>query len=180
MQALILRDATGDEPAEVPAIVEGAYTEYRQHFPPAVWRSYRQELSAVAERSATGAVIVAVRDGELVGAVTFYRDAAADGHPWPPGGASLRLLAVLVTARGTGVGRALVTECIARARRIDASFLGLHTAPFMAAANRLYAAVGFQRAPQHDFDAEEHYGGALPTGRLVGEAFLLPLQTPDR
>lgn len=176
----ILRDATGDELARVPALLEAAYAEHQAHFPPAVWRSYRRELAAVADPSGPGVVIVAVRDDDLAGTVTFYPDAAADAHPWPPDGACLRLLAVRAADRGTGVGRALVTECVARARRGGASFLGLHTAPFMAAANRLYAAFGFVRAPEHDFDADAHYTGRpRPTGHLAGEAFLLALTGGD-
>lgn len=181
MQALTLREATGEELAGVPAILQSAYREHRPHFPPAVWQAYRRELEAAGDPPARGAVILAVRDGEAVGTVTFYPDAAADRHPWPPATACLRLLAVPGAARGAGVGRALVTECIARARRAGASLLGLHTAPFMAAANHLYAAVGFVRAPQYDFDAEAHYGeAAQPSGRLLGEAFLLHLGTSGR
>lgn len=181
MQALTLREATGEELAGVPAILHSAYREHRPHFPPAVWRAYRGELEAAADPPAGGAVILAVRAGTAVGTVTFYPDAAADAHPWPPATACLRLLAVHAEARGAGVGQALVTECIARARRAGASSLGLHTAPFMAAANRLYAAAGFVRAPRYDFDAVAHYGRAVhPGGRLLGEAFLLHLGTPGR
>lgn len=181
MQALTLREATGEELAGVPSLLQSAYREHRPHFPSTVWRSYRRELAAAGKPPARGAVVLAVRGSAVVGTVTFYPDAAADGHPWPPATACLRLLAVHAAARGAGVGRALVTECIARAGRAGAGFLGLHTAPFMAAANNLYAAVGFVRAPRYDFDAEAHYGvDAQPSGRLCGEAFLLRLGTSAR
>lgn len=173
---LILRDATGDEVAGVAALLESSYTEHREHFPTAMWDAYRTELRAVADRMATGQLIVAVRGAGLVGTVTFYREASSDGHAWPPGFASLRLLAVHRSARGSGTGQALVHECVSRARRAGASHLGLHTAPFMEAANRLYADLGFVRCPPLDFDAEVHYGGVAPgsaTGRIAGQAFVL-------
>lgn len=175
---LILRDAAGDEVAGVAALLESAYTEHRAHFPTAMWEVYRRELSAVADRMATGQLIVAVHGADLVGTVTFYDEAASDGHAWPSGVASLRLLAVRRSARGSGTGRALVRECVTRARRAGVSRLGLHTAPFMEAANRLYADLGFVRCPAFDFDAQVHYGGGGPeagTGRIAGEAFLLVL-----
>lgn len=175
---LILRDARRDEVADVSALLASAYAQHRPHFPPAVWRTYHRELLAVADRIGVGDLIVAVRDGRLVGTVTFYADASRDGHAWPPGVASLRLLAVHRDARGTGVGRALVAECVERARRAGAVRLGLHTAPFMAAANRLYADLGFVRTRELDFDAQVRYAQGTEqaaTGHLAGEAFLLPV-----
>lgn len=173
----ILRDARPDELASVAALLASAYAEHRAHFPAALWRTYRAELAAVADQLGSGDTIVALRRGTLVGTVTFYADASRDGHGWPPDVASLRLLGVDPDARGTGVGRALVAECVERAARGGASKLGLHTAPFMEAANRLYAERGFVRAPQHDFDAAVYYADAADaaTGQLAGEAFLLPV-----
>ena len=173
---LILRDAAADEVAGVAALLESSYAEHREHFPTALWDAYRTELTAVADRMATGQVIVAVRGADLEGTVTFYDEASADGHAWPSGFASLRLLAVRRSARGSGAGRALVGECVTRARRAGVSTLGLHTAPFMEAANRLYADFGFVRCPALDFDAEVHYGDVAPgsaKGRIAGQAFVL-------
>lgn len=178
---LILKDASAEERAEVAALLQAAYAEHRQHFPAAVWHAYRGELDAVDDRLDVSELIVAVRDRELVGTVTLYPDGRLDGHDWPPGVASLRLLAVRPGVRGAGVGRALVSECVARAGRHGASHLGLHTATFMQAANRLYADLGFQRAPHLDFDAETHYARVPPdaaTGQLSGMAYLLPLTAP--
>jgi len=176
---LILRDASTGDLAGVANLLEQAYAEHERRFPPAVWATYRRELAAVGDRLAVSELIVGMRGGELVGTVTFYPQAAADGHDWPPGVASLRLLAVRPGARGAGVGAALVAACIRRARAQGAAHLGLHTASFMEAANRLYARLGFVRAPHLDFDADVRYGGAPVgpgTGRLAGAAYLLPLE----
>lgn len=180
---LIVRDASGDELPDVSAVLTAAYAEHRARFPAPVWTSYQREVVAVAARLDAGELIVAVRGGEVVGTATFYAHGSLDGHAWPPGVASLRLLAVRPGARTAGVGRALVGECVQRARRAGAAELGLHTAPFMEAANRLYTDVGFLRAPAFDFDAEVHYAGAPAAGSsglLAGEAFLLPLTGPAR
>lgn len=173
---LILRDARTGDINTVVRLLQDAYREHRVRFPAPVWESYRQELAAVGGRQAVSELVVALRAEEVVGTVTFYPEAHLDGHAWPPGVASLRLLAVHPSARRTGVGHALVDACVARARRTGASHLGLHTAPFMDAANRLYRERGFVRAPALDFDADVHYGGVPPassTGRLAGEAYLL-------
>lgn len=180
---LILRDADADEAAAVSALLESAYAEHRGRFPAPVWQSYARELTAVGDRWGAGELIVAVRSGQLVGTVTFYAEASRDGHDWPAGMASLRLLAVHPDARGTGVGRALVEECLARARRSGCARLGLHTAGFMTAANHLYAGLGFVRAPEYDFDAEIHYAHAdrgPASDHLAGEAFLLPVAAQKR
>lgn len=176
---IILRDASTRDLAAVAGLLEEAYAEHAGNFPPPVWRTYRRELAAVEDRFAVSELIVATRGQELVGTVTFYAEGARDGHGWPAGVASLRLLAVRPAVRGAGVGRALAGACIERARLHGASHLGLHTAAFMAAANRLYTRLGFQRAPHLDFDANTHYAGAGPgpaADHLPGWAYLLALQ----
>jgi ribosomal protein S18 acetylase RimI-like enzyme len=63
--------------------------------------------------------------------------------------------------RGRGVGRALVAECVRRARAMGAAALGLHTSASMTAAIALYEGLGFVRTPEHDFRPE---GAELVTG----------------
>ncbi|HYF16026.1 MAG TPA: GNAT family N-acetyltransferase [Phycisphaerales bacterium] len=66
--------------------------------------------------------------------------------------AEFRLLAVHRSARGKGVGEALVAECIRRAAAppLAARSLVLWTQPRMTAAQRLYERTGFRRAPERD------------------------------
>lgn len=174
----MVRDASPQECDVVAGLLDAAYAEHAAHFPPEIWVSYRREIAAVAERAGAGELLVTVRGGVLEGTATFYADGRMDGHAWPPGVGSLRLLAVHPRARTGGIGRALVRECVARARQAGCSDLGLHTAPFMQAANRLYADLGFVRTPALDFDAQLRYAGETAGGarvRLAGQAFLLPL-----
>ena len=60
-------------------------------------------------------------------------------------------MAVLPSARGQGVGTALMAECVRRARHAGAAALGLHTMDVMRAAVRMYERMGFARMPNLDF-----------------------------
>jgi ribosomal protein S18 acetylase RimI-like enzyme len=80
----------------------------------------------------------------------------ADTARWP----ELRLLAVAASARGHGVGKALVLECVRRARAAGPAELGLHTSGSMEVALGMYERMGFVRAPEHDFRPP---GGELVT-----------------
>jgi ribosomal protein S18 acetylase RimI-like enzyme len=78
--------------------------------------------------------------------------------PWPHGNvvhspdeAEIRALAVAEQARGSGIGRALVTAVIERAVAWDIRRLLLLTHPDMRAAQHLYAEAGFCRLPDLDW-----------------------------
>jgi ribosomal protein S18 acetylase RimI-like enzyme len=47
-----------------------------------------------------------------------------------------------------------VDECVRRARASGASELGLHTSESLRAAIRMYERMGFERAPEFDFQPE--------------------------
>ena len=83
-----------------------------------------------------------------------------------PDQGEFRMLAVAPTARRGGIGRALVERCVARSRDLGHRELLLCSASTMRAAHRLYAALGFVRAPEHDWRP-------LPRIQLLG--FRLPL-----
>lgn len=172
------RDALATEIEAVRSLLTACFEPYRQEFPPQAGDAYLAEVADVERRTATSQLIVVPDHDGLAGCVTFLPDSADDVHPWPPGGSVLRLLAVRPQQRGAGIGRLLTEECISRARRAGAAFIGLHTAPFMAAAQRLYCHAGFVRAEEHDFDPFEHYGRAQAGehgARLWGAAYVLPL-----
>jgi len=118
---------------------------------------YRQALLATLNEQGPEARIVAERDGEIIGSVLLYPATAnvyetetANGG-WP----EVRLLAVSSAERGQGVGKALLDECVRRARASGASTLGLHSEDIMEAAVRMYQSRGFVRTPQTDFNPLE-------------------------
>jgi ribosomal protein S18 acetylase RimI-like enzyme len=112
---------------------------------------YLNVLRDVAGRAGDGEVLVAAQDGEVLGGVTF----AAPGSPLAdiagPGEAEFRMLAVASTARGKGVGEALVSACVDRARALGVPALVLSTQPAMLGAQRLYGRLGFVRTPELDW-----------------------------
>jgi predicted N-acetyltransferase YhbS/quercetin dioxygenase-like cupin family protein len=159
-----IRDAGRSDLPAARRVLLAAYQEYATALPPAVFGRYLGEILDVEGRSGTGRLLVAEHGGRVVGSVTYYDDAAAEGLGWPAGWAGLRALGVEPSARGLGIGRALVEACRRRALTAGAPVLCLHTGAFMAAAVGLYERMGFRRDPAHDFDAAGRLrlGGVRP------------------
>ncbi len=80
---------------------------------------------------------IAERDGERLGCVFLVKDEAA-------GVARLRLLMLEPAARGLGLGKKLVAECVAFARAAGYREIVLWTHQVLTAARAIYAAQGFE------------------------------------
>jgi GNAT superfamily N-acetyltransferase len=174
-----IRDAG---PSDLPAarrVLLAAYQEYAATLPPAVFGRYLTDILDVEARREAGKVLVAEHRGRVVGTVTYYPDAGQEDLGWPAGWAGLRALGVEPRARGLGIGRALLGECLDRARAAAAPVLCLHTAEFMAAAVAIYEAAGFRRDPAYDFDATGGLGlsGVRPVPILAYRLDLTPQPT---
>lgn len=95
---------------------------------------------------------IADRDGERLGCVFLVRE------PEQADVARLRLLLLEPAARGLGLGRRLVDECVAFARAAGYHEIVLWTHAVLTAARRIYADCGFEleRTWTHDdFGIEE-------------------------
>lgn len=148
-----IREARPEELTAVEDLVRNAYKEFQPLFAAEVWQAWMGNVRKVI-RSPAGVLLVAVDgQGNLHGVVKFYPDASqAALGVWPPGTASMRILAVKPESRGQGLGRLLVRECLRRARKLRVPAIYLYTGPFMHAARRLYEELGFERAPEFDKD----------------------------
>ncbi len=91
---------------------------------------------------------VAERDGRIAGSIFVM---PSEGLP---GSAQLRMLYVEPSARGLGIGRTLVEQCVSFARDAGYERMRLWTHTVQESARRLYAAAGFavvETGPHHSF-----------------------------
>jgi GNAT superfamily N-acetyltransferase len=103
---------------------------------------------------------VAVRGSAIVGSVFLMKSD-------DPAVAKLRLLYVEPSARGAGLGRALVATCVARSRHLGYRQLTLWTKDVLVAARRIYQAAGFRLVSEAPHRSFGHH--------LVGQIWTLDL-----
>ena len=103
------------------------------------------------------ALWIAERKGGIVGSIFAT---PSEGRP---GTAQLRMLYVEPEARGLGIGRTLVDQCVSFARDSGYKRVRLWTQSILTPARKIYAAAGFHlvdSAPHHSFGADligEHW-----------------------
>jgi GNAT superfamily N-acetyltransferase len=169
--AIDLRDARPADRATISDLTMRAYAQYARVMTPDAWSALEEALRRSLADDTGVTRIVAELDGRIVGSVALYDPGHAQytgldsAASWP----EVRLVAVDPAVRGRGVARALVLECMRRARAAGATTLGLHTSQSMHTARRLYERLGFVRDPDHDFQ---------PPGAELVEGYRLPLDDP--
>ncbi|MDP3594981.1 bifunctional helix-turn-helix transcriptional regulator/GNAT family N-acetyltransferase [Phenylobacterium sp.] len=89
---------------------------------------------------------IAERDGEILGSIFLVRGEAA-------GQAKLRLLLIEPAARGLGLGKRLVAECVAFARSAGYNEIILWTQSMLIAARAIFADAGFELVESHPDDS---------------------------
>lgn len=130
---------------------------------------YVARLRDAAARYRNAELWVATPDDsdEVLGSVTV----CPPGSPWRelagPEEGEFRMLSVAPAARRTGVGEALAGLAIERALDHGARAMVVSSLAEMTGAHRLYARLGFERAPARDWQP-------MPDVRLI--AFYKPLE----
>jgi ribosomal protein S18 acetylase RimI-like enzyme len=163
-----IRDARSAERSAVRELTLRAYAEYARIMDPVTWAGLEGAIHAALDSDAPAERIVADDHGTLIGSVFLFPPAAkAYGEmlaelSWP----EVRLVSVAPEARGRGVARALMDECLRRARSSGAKAIGLHTSRSMQAAMQMYKRMGFVRVPEFDHQ---------PPGSELVEAYRLEL-----
>lgn len=152
--ALQIRDAAPAEHDSLLDLVMAAYGEFGRFLSPEFGAGFRNDVRGLMGDPRTQ-VIVAELDSTPAGTITFYPDGRAYDEGLAEGWACLRTLAVLPGARGRGVGRALMDECLTRARELGRTRMLLHTLEFMAAAIALHESLGFRREPALDAGGDD-------------------------
>lgn len=170
MGEIEVREALAGEYEDLGRLIQRAYAEYARPGDP-LWDGYFSMLADVTGRAAFATVLVAVLGGNVVGTATVELDTTIEGtRDVKPGQANFRLLAVDPPARGHGAGRRLVQACIRLALTAGKDVATLHTTDQMAAAQRIYRSLGFERDPPRDIELSPD---------LVLQAFRLTLRPAD-
>ncbi len=162
-----IREALPGEYEDTGSLTQRAYAEFARPGDP-LWDGYFSMLADVVGRAAYATVLVAVTGRRVIGTATIELDRTIEGtEGLQPGQANFRVLAVDPAARSSGVGRQLVEACVQLARQAGKQVATLHTTDQMAAAQRIYRSMGFQRDPSRDIELHPD---------LVLKAFRLPLR----
>ncbi len=115
---------------------------------------YVIELVDTLRRAREAEIWVAVDGGQVLGSVTFapvgsaYREIGRDDE------GEFRMLAVSPSARGHGIGRALVERCVQRSRELGYAGVRMSSMDVMTSAHRIYERLGFTRVPEDDWSPE--------------------------
>lgn len=118
---------------------------------------YVQKIMRVGERAAVAAIIVAERDGVVIGSATL----AVNGDAWAdialPDELEFRLLVVDPAVQRSGAGAAMVNAILERARATAGiSAVSLTTGDDWHGAHALYRKLGFTRVPERDWPIPEN------------------------
>ena len=138
-----IRPARLDERAAAAGIVVSAFARLGSHLEPTEREKLFDRVRTTTTNPEPGQVVVAVAGDRVVGSL-IYNGPGPGQHPkFPADWAFLRSLGVDEAWRGQGIGRRLVEECVARARREGAAWIGLYAADVNDNAVRLYRRMGF-------------------------------------
>jgi GNAT superfamily N-acetyltransferase len=124
--------------------------------------AYYDMLSNIGELTnnpGTELLVAVSPAGTIAGGVVYFSDMEYYGaggiaaHEQNAGG--FRLLAVDPSARGQGIGKLLVNECLRKAKAAKLCQVIIHSTSAMQTAWRMYESMGFKRSDDLDFMQEK-------------------------
>lgn len=146
--AVLVRPAQEADLDEVGRMSLAAYNAAGQLEPGS---TYGATLADAAARHRDAEVLVAERDGTIVGTVTICPRGSSFAEIGRPGELEFRFLAVDPGAWGGGVADALVAACEERARERGVTRLAICVRDTNTGAAAMYAKRGFTRVPERDW-----------------------------
>lgn len=149
-----VREARPEEYVGAGKVTADAYREFVRPEDPGDWHAYLERIADVAERAGRTTIVVAVEDGRVLGSSTLEIDGRTEpdeDDPVPADEAHIRMLGVDPSARGRGVAKAIMAECIRLAREAGKTRMTLNTTQRMRAARHMYESLGFERGPDEVF-----------------------------
>ncbi len=164
--SLHVRPASVDDLEAVGELCVHAYAS-AGHLDPA--DVYAQTLRDARTRAQTAHILVAEREGRMVGTVTICPPGTPFAEIGRAGESEFRFLAVAPQAWRTGVGEALVEACEQRAVEAGADAHVICVIDRNHGAHRFYERLGFTRLPERDWSPRDGvdllaYRRAVPHG----------------
>lgn len=140
---VLIEDYLPSDRDSVNQLALAAFAQYERHYDD--WAAFQVGVARMSELADEADLIVAKRDGVLVGGIGHIGPGKPRGAIFPGDWSIIRMLVVDPEQRGLGIGRLLVAACLQRASDAGAAVVGLHTSPIMATALSLYTRIGFRR-----------------------------------
>lgn len=147
-----IRDYRSSDADDVNRIAVTAFGQFRDLYRD--WPAMLAGLSKTSSLGDAGELVVAEYRDHLAGAVAYFGPNAAKAPFFDQGWPIIRMLVVDPVDRGKGLGHALTSECLARAKRDRSPIIALHTSPIMTVALPMYLKMGFTKA----YDAPPIHG----------------------
>ncbi|MCW4354582.1 GNAT family N-acetyltransferase [Hoyosella sp. YIM 151337] len=139
---VVIREIT---PADYAAVSLITVESYRPYIRPD--DDYFAILADTEHRASAATIVLAERDGKVLGSLTMVEHGTPYADIARPGELEFRMIAVSANARRLGVGTALVNYGIAEARKRGLQRVVLSTMDVMVEARRMYERLGFSEDP---------------------------------
>ena len=154
--SLQIRKAIAEEHAAIGEMMVKVYESLPGFPSQGAQPAYYQKLREVGSltHSPNIDLYLAEEDEEMLGAVLYIntmQEYGSGGNATKETGAGFRLLAVVPSSRGKGIGKLLSQHCIRLAKEYGHDYLFIHTTEAMKLAWGMYERLGFERYEYLDF-----------------------------